>query len=122
MLQRQADLGKPVQNVILTEKGSLRLADDLRHVPTLSIVHHDIEVAALGLEAPNHLDDAGMVQCLQYACFLHSVLLLLIAPIVHVDLLQDTLLAGELVVHQIALAEGAFTQHLDLFEVTHVHI
>lgn len=121
MLESQAELRKPVENLILREISALGLPYCPRHVASLCIVHDYIEVTAFRFEATDHLHDGRVVQSLEYASLLHGVLLLLIAAVLHVDLLEHALLASVFVVHEVALPEGALAEHLDFLEVAHVH-
>ena len=96
VLERQADLREPVQDLILREVvlGHLRLAlvpslkflDLQRHVAAISVVHHDAELALLRLVHLLEADDVRVVEHLKNLCFSECRLLVILAHLLDVNL------------------------------------
>lgn len=101
VLQAEANLSEPLEHLRLTESASSLLFDPVLEVAayhilenpelTISEVHDDAELSALGLKDLDKLDDVGVREDLKDLGLLDGLLALGLAHLADVYLLHDTL-------------------------------
>lgn len=116
VLHRKANLCEPVKNLTFF-KSSLFIpacSDGLGKVPTLSVLHHDLQLVLLGGVDLHEAHDEWMLKCAQDLCFLDGFLLLLLTHVIDADFLDHQQLARLLATHQVGLSEGTLPQQFFL--------
>lgn len=114
MLQTEADLSEPVQDLRFSEEAAALRLDHLLEIAPVRVVHHDTELPLLCLVDLPESNDIRVIEHLQYFCLLQRVGALTLAHLSYVDLLNDGQLLRALALDEEGLAEGALSKQVDL--------
>lgn len=102
----------PVQDLLLVYLAALAVLNDLAHVPTLAVLHHNVEAVLLVDKGISVRYDVYVFELLQQSHLVKDVLFFLRRLVLQVDLL-DYVLSALLAVHgQIGVAERARCCHM----------
>lgn len=109
MLHAKTNLGEPVKDLRLREVSALLLLNSSSQISTIRVVHHDTQVAFLGLVRLPEPDDIWMIEYLQNLRFLQGLYAFLLAHLGNDDLLDDSQRLVTCTFHQKCFAKGTFT-------------
>ena len=109
VLHSQAHLGKPIKDLILAEGLPALLLDFLTNVASVSVIHDDAQLTALGLEGLDKLYDVGVLEMLDDLGLLESLPALVLTHSADVDHLHDALQAVLDALDQVSLSEGSLS-------------
>jgi hypothetical protein len=90
VLQPEADLSEPVQDLVFTKMSVSLLFYQLLEISAVSEVHHDAEMALLSLVDFSECYYIRMVEYLQNLCLFHSIFPLPFRHRLNIYLLNDT--------------------------------
>ena len=114
MLEAEADLGEPVEDLGLGEVAASLFFYFLGQIASIGIVHHNAEMAFLGFVGLAEPDDVGMIEYLQNLRLLQSLLAFLFTHLLDDYLFDHSERLVTLALDEECLSESTLTEQLDL--------